>query len=101
MERAWQGTVPPVLAGAGVAIGRIERIRRLEAGGELAVVAFELGRVPAGAILSDTNRPDRTPRGTPLHLTVTTAGPASAEAIFGATNVGDQVPSAGDIVEYD
>jgi hypothetical protein len=101
LERAWRGTVPTVLASAGVAIGRIARVRPLEAGGEFAHVEFELGRVPAGAILSDTNRPDRTERGTPLHLTVTAAGTTSAEAISGAASAGQQIPSAGDIVEFD
>ncbi len=101
LEDAWSGTVPAVLADAGVAIGRVARVRRLEAGGELAHVEFELGHVRIGAILSDTNRPDGAPRRPPLHLTVTAAGRTSADAIFGAANPGDQVPSAGDIVEDD
>jgi hypothetical protein len=101
LDDAWRGTVPAALADAGVAIGRIARVRRLEAGGELAHVDFELGHVRTGAILSDTNRPDGTPRRPPLQLTVTAAGGTSADAIFGAANPGDQVPSTGDIVEYD
>jgi hypothetical protein len=101
LEEAWRGAVPAVLDDAGVAIGRIARVRRLEAGGGLAHVDFELGHMRTGTIVSDTHRPDGAVRRPPLHLTVLAAGRTSADAIFGAPNPGDPVPAAGDIVEYD
>jgi hypothetical protein len=100
LDRAWSRAVPAGLATAGVLLGRIAHVRRLESGGGLFVVDAVLGTIPQAAILTDVAVANRSRRPTPLHLTVTQSRITSAEAIFAQSHEGDPAPAVGDTVEY-
>lgn len=100
LEDAWK-SVPAILANAGVVLGRVVRVRALDAGGYALAVDVLVGRVRRGDALLDTARANASPRRTPLRLTVTKAkaGATEIEATFAPANAGDPLPDAGDFVE--